>query len=185
MKTTKKIGFIAAAVLFTLSACNEKDDLQVNTIDGTYTGTITETTLKSASTTSGSTYNATAEVTKSGQNQIQVHFWGGEMDTTLMLDYYDNHDSIMVCLNDSDYEHMYGEDHMDSGMGGGMMGSNSGSGMMSNLSGDGTEWENHMNGSTQTGELHYGGFDLMGQSFGYSFRMQQGDLHFQGVKMSN
>ena len=76
MKTTKKIGFIAAAVLFTLSACNEKDDLQVNTIDGTYTGTITETTLKSASTTSGSTYNATAEVTKSGQNQIQVHFLG-------------------------------------------------------------------------------------------------------------
>ena len=180
MKTTKKIGFIAAVVLFTLSACNKKDDLQVNTIDGTYTGTITEATLKSTSTTSGSTYNATAEVTKSGQNRIQVHFWGGDMDTTLMLDYYDNHDSIMVCLNDSDYEAMYGQNHMGSGMSSGM-----GGGMMGNNPNNGTQWGNYMSGSHQAGQLHYGGFDLMGQSFGYTFRMQQGDLNFQGVKMSN
>lgn len=194
MRTTKKIVLIAAAVLFTLSACEKKDDFQANGMVGTYAGTITATMLKSASTANGNSYNATAEVTKLGKNQIQVHFWGGNMDTTLMLNYFNNHDSIMVCLNDSDYEHMYSENHISSGMGGGMMGgnsvggmmgSNSGGGMMGNSSGSGTEWKNHMNESHQGGNAHYGGFDMTAQTFGYSFRMQRNDLRFQGVKKGN
>jgi hypothetical protein len=30
------------------------------------------------------------------------------MDTTFMLNYYENHDSVMVCMTDSDFEHEYG-----------------------------------------------------------------------------
>lgn len=173
MKSIKKIGFAAVVALFALVACNKTEELAVNEIEGTYVGTITETAVKSVTLGNNSMYDATAEVTKSGRNQVQVHFWGGGMDTTLMLDYFDNHDSVMVCLNDTDYEAMYGHGHMGSGMGGGMMG---------NQSGNGTQWDNHMNENHHYGDEHFGGFDMMGQSFGYTFKMPSGNMTFQGTK---
>lgn len=190
MKSLKKIGFVALAI-FALASCNKTDDFSVNTIEGRYVGTITETgSLKSAS---GNVYSATADVSKLKEGEIQVHCFGGDIDTTFMLNYFENHDSVMVCLEGDDFDEMYG--HMNSGgmMGGtngGMMGgTNTGTntGMMGGTQGNhqsqnGTEWQNHMSSLHQAGDEHFGGFDMMGKSFGYTFKMPNGDMTFQGTK---
>lgn len=187
MKSIKKIGLAAVAALFALSACNKTDDLSVNTIEGTYVGTLSGTgSLKSAETWMTS---ATADVVKTSEGEIQVHCFGGEIDTTFMLNYFENHDSVMVCMQGADFDEMYG--HMSSGgmMGGtngGMMGGTNG-GMIGSTQGDhhsqnGTEWQNHMSSMHQAGDEHFGGFDMMGKSFGYTFKMPNGDMTFQGTK---
>lgn len=180
MKSIKKIAFAAVAALFVLSACNKEDDLSINTIEGTYVGTLSGTgSLKSAETWMTS---ATADVVKTSEGEIQVHCFGGEIDTTFVLNYFENHDSVMVCLEGEAFEEMYG--HMNSGgmMGGsngGMMGSSNG-GMMGGM--NGTDWQNHMSAMHQEGDEHFGGFDMMGKSFGYTFKMPNGDMTFQGTK---
>ena len=54
-------------------------------------------------------------------NEIEVHCFGKEIDTTFMLDYYEHNDSVMVCLTGSDFEFMYGHMLGEGHMGGGMM----------------------------------------------------------------
>lgn len=169
MKTSKKIGWIAGALLFVMVACEKTEDFNVNTLEGRYVGTLTSG-LKSAS---GATLNATADVTKTKNGEIEVHCYGGEFDSTFMLNYFENHDSIMVCLTDSDFEHEYG--HM---MGAGHMSG----GMMGNNSKNGTAWQNHMNSDHQTGDQHFGGVDMTGNTFGYTFKMTSGNVQFMGTK---
>ncbi|HYQ58208.1 MAG TPA: hypothetical protein VEP89_12785 [Draconibacterium sp.] len=172
MKSIKKIAFAAVAALFVLSACNKEDDLSINTIEGSYVGTLSGTgSLKSAETWMTS---ATADVVKTSEGEIQVHCFGDEIDTTFMLNYFENHDSLMVCLEGEAFEEMYG--HMNSG---GMMGGSNG-GMMGGM--NGTDWQNHMSSMHQEGDEHFGGFDMMGKSFGYTFKMPNGDMTFQGTK---
>lgn len=158
-------------------ACDKSDEsITDNNIEGTYEGTIT-TSLKSANTVMPGISNATAEIMKSGEDLIEVHCFSDDIDTTFMLNYYEDHDSVMVCLNGEAFQQMYG--HM---MGQGHMGG----GMMGNIDGDETEWMHHLNDEHQPGDEHFGGFDMMNHSFGYSFEMTDGDnhymLHFEGTK---
>lgn len=37
-----------------------------------------------------------------------MHCFGETLDTTFMLDYYENNDSVMVCLTGNDFTTMYG-----------------------------------------------------------------------------
>jgi hypothetical protein len=59
-------------------------------------------------------------------------------------------------------------------------------GMMSDITNGETEWRHHMDDEHQPGDEHFGGFDREHRSFGYSFRMMDGDspymLNFQGTK---
>ncbi|NQU32389.1 MAG: hypothetical protein HQ521_04075 [Bacteroidetes bacterium] len=171
---SKRIGIVVGLILFVLTACEKTDELQDSSIEGTYFGILSEGSgLKSASGAAGGDHGATADVRKTGEGQIEIHCYGGEFDTTFMLNYFENHDSIMVCLEGENFQAMYG--HM---MGNGHMSG----GMMGNHSNNGTGWANHMNGEHQQGDEHFGGFDRMGKTFGYTFKMESGDLHFQGVK---
>ena len=58
--------------------------------------------------------------------------------------------------------------------GGNMMGNNS------------TEWGKHMNSEHKSGDEHFGGFNMLDNTFGYSFKMMQGDSvyykKFHGTK---
>ncbi len=171
MKTSKKVSLVVVLMIFVFAACEKADEFNVNTIEGRYIGTLTEAgSLKSAG---GVSSVATTDITKTSKSEIQVHCYGDEIDTTFMLNYFENHDSVMVCLNGENFANMYGH----------MMGAeNMSGGMMGNHSNNSSGWANHMNDEHRPGDEHFGGFDMMGKSFGYTFRMQTGDLHFQGTK---
>ena len=68
-------------------------------IEGTYVGTLTNVnSLKGTTLSNNEGHDAVAEVKDMGNGEIQVHCYGEEMDTTFMLNYYENHDSVMVCI---------------------------------------------------------------------------------------
>lgn len=179
MKNLVKTICLTAVALVLFSACEKEEDngIQDNSVEGVYTGTLTEVGTKSANAFAGSKAEATAKVTKVGENEIRVNCYTSDFDTTFLLNYYEHHDSAYVCFTGEDFEEMYG--HM---LGGGhMMG-----GMMGDISNGETEWMHHMDDEHQEGDEHFGGFDMGNHSFSYSFRMNpddnSDDLFFQGTK---
>lgn len=182
MKTkTTMIGW--GMMLFALLIVSCEKETQTNNdlsygeqIAGTYTGTFSVDGLKSG-------IDAHAEIQLNSDSSIWVHCYGGEIDTTFMLQIFEHNDSIMVCLTGDDFFNEYG--HMsghNNNMGSGMMG---GSGHMGSGS---TEWNHHMDDSHTEGDEHFGGFDTMNHSFNYSFRDPLNItslIHFNGIKDSD
>lgn len=154
------------------------DNLKANGIEGVYDGTFSvSSSLKAGSLDGGEGDHGSAEIRVIRDNQIEVHCFGEDIDTTFMLDYYEHNDSIMVCLTGDDFEYMYG--HM---LGGGHMGG----GMMGDIHGGETQWAHHMNDEHENGDEHFGGFDTHEMTFSYSFKMMDESspyyLRFHGVK---
>lgn len=179
MKTRNqlKILVLAFVVTFMFGACQKDNQSANKNVEGTYVGNFTTTsTLKSAQVAANINGSATAVVSKLNDEQIEVHCFGDDLDSTFILNMYDNGDSVMICLDGQDFKNEYG--HM---MGdGSMMGSGN---MMGNNS---TEWGKHMNGEHKVGDHHFGGFDMQNSTFGYSFKMMTGSStnykKFQGTK---
>jgi hypothetical protein len=173
MKNTKIIS-VAILTLFVTIACEKSEDATLNTVEGNYVGTITtESTLKNVSTNIKTNFDAKAEVSRINNEQIQVHCFGSEFDTTFMLNYFEYYDSVMVCLTGDDFEHMYGHRYGEGHMSGGMM---------NDRQNGETEWMHHMSDEHIEGDEHFGGFDMMNQSFGYSFKMADHNYQFQGTR---
>ena len=172
-----KILLLAFVGIFVFGACQKDNQSENKNVEGTYVGNFTTTsTLKSAQLAANINSSATAVVSKLNDEQIKIHCFGDELDSTFILNMYDNGDSLMVCLDGQDFKNEYG--HM---MGdGSMMGSGS---MMGNNS---TEWGKHMNGEHKVGDNHFGGFDMQNGTFGYSFKTMTGSStnykKFQGTK---
>ncbi|HHN48461.1 MAG TPA: hypothetical protein ENN08_05970 [Bacteroidales bacterium] len=164
---------VSALVLF--PAC-EKEETNIGKVEGTYEGWLTENDLKSGGTVFGNPVEATAEVTITGKNEIRVHCYSNDFDTTFMLNYFEHHDSAYVCFTDNDFEVMYG--HIP---GYGHMG-----GMINNMHDDETEWLYHMDDEHKGGDEHFGGFDMTDNTFWYRFQMMDGNmpysLNFKGQK---
>ena len=171
----KKIILLSFLTVFIVSACNKTDDTPIKSVDGTYTGSFAK--ISSDGFSVGIPGNATSVVTKTGNELITVHCYGNVLDTTIMLNYYENHDSIIVCLTgnafNSMYGHMLGQGHMPGGM-------------MGDRDYNETEWEHHMKDEHNFGDVHFGGFDMMNQTFSYNFKMMEGPttfyMRFTGVK---
>jgi hypothetical protein len=173
MKEIKQLGIAFILSLFILVACKKTDDTSVNSIVGTYVGTYSaESGTKSISVVQASN-EAIAEITNIGNGQIQVYCYGSEIDTTFTLNYFEHNDSILVCLSGNDFEnrygHMYGSGHMSGGM-------------MSDMQNGETEWAHHMNDEHIARDEHFGGFDMIHNTFNYTFELNDGDYHFQGIK---
>lgn len=119
---------------------------------------------------------ATTEVTITGKNEVQLHCYSENFDTTFVMNYYAHNDSVYVCYTGEAFEEMYG--HM---LGNGHMG-----GMMDDMHNGETEWMHHMDEEHEDGDEHYGGFDMMSHSFSYTFIMNpdnaSDDIHFEGTK---
>ncbi|MGQ7871073.1 hypothetical protein [Sunxiuqinia sp. sy24] len=170
MKTIRKLFIAMVAVVFGFTACNKTDEPTDNSIEGTYVGTLTADGVKSASAESTGSGNARAEVTKINDEQIEVHCYSVDFDTTFMLNYFEDHDSVMVCLTGDDFEHRYGHSIGQGHMMGGMMG---------DMHEGETEWEHHMSDEHQEGDEHFGGFDMPNHSFSYRFEItEQNSTHF-------
>lgn len=182
MKKVKLL--LAATVLSTIffASCEKTDSLTVDSVAGKYVGTLSsDSGLKNTDGIASGEFDATVDVTDTGDGQIEVHCYGGDIDTTFMLNYYGNGDSTMVCLDGDAFEQMYGhimgDDHGSTGnMGqGGMMGSTGNMGGQMN-------WGDHMSGEHQEGDEHFGGFDMTNNTFDYTMQTGTGDLRFQGAK---
>jgi hypothetical protein len=174
MKKMKSFGMMMILATIVFTACNNADKDSENTIEGTYSGILTN---KSATGTIIGTGSATADISKTSDGLIQVHCFGTSIDTTFMLNYYESNDSILVCLTGSDFQNTYG--HM---MGQGhMMG-----GMMGDIKPGQTQWQHHMADEHKPGDVHYGGFNMMSNTFGYTFHKRDGNNHvimnFEGTK---
>ncbi len=171
-------GAILAIVVNAFLSCEKTDELDVNDIEGVYQGTFSISSfLKAAPFDGGQGDHGSAEVSMMGNNQIEVHCFGEEIDTTFMLDYYEHNDSVLVCLTGDEFESMYGHMLGEGHMSGGMMG---------DIQNGESEWMHHMNEEHKDGDEHFGGFDMGEHTFSYSFYMMDGTtpyyLKFHGVK---
>jgi hypothetical protein len=179
-------SFLAALVLIIaiigINACEETTDQINGGIEGTYVETFSPSTSLITILQDGTgEHEGRAGVTMMDDDQLQVHCFGNGFDTTILLDYYEHNDSIMVCLTGDDftneYGHMLGESHMSGGTMGNMMG---------DIGDGGTEWMHHMSDEHDEGDEHFGGFDMANGTFAYSFRMMGNAtmyyLNFHGVK---
>ena len=176
-------SMIAAALALTVAltgftSCEKTGDNTGSGIEGVYIGTFSiSSSLKSASPESLGAHHGTAVVTKTDEHQLELHCFGEEIDSTLMLDYYEHNDSIMVCLTGEEFTHMYGHALGQGHMAGGMMGDKK--------EGE-SNWMHHMDDEHAEGDEHFGGFDLTEGSFTYTFKLMEGSspyyLKFHGVK---
>jgi len=182
MKKTNKsliaVGLMLTAVSMGITSCEKSADVASTEIEGEYIGSFSiSVSLKSTPTAGPEQDHGTAVVSSLGDHQIEVHCFGEEFDSTLILDYYMHNDSVMVCLTGNDFTHMYGHSLGQGHMSGGMMGDKS--------EGD-TDWMHHIDDEHMAGDEHFGGFDLSEGSFTYSFKMLEGPspyyLKFYGVK---
>lgn len=166
----QKLLFALALGLFSLLGCEKNDDEITPTIEGIYEGTLElKSELKSYS---NNGHEGTAIVTKLNDKEIQVHCFGGNLDTTFMLNYFEDNDSVFVCLTGEAFQHRYGhrqgEGHMN---GGGMMHQN-----------NQTQWGQHINNEHNQGDEHYGGFHMESNSFNCVIDSGHGYYHFEGEK---
>lgn len=169
-KCMKGAGLMLAVVLMGFTSCEKTDELPNTGIEGEYLGVFsTSSSLKSTQLNVPDQDLGTAEVSMVGDNQIEVHCFGEEIDTTFMLDYYEHNDSLMVCLTGEDFEGMYGHMLGDGHMGGGMMG---------DIQNGESNWMHHMNDEHNAGDEHFGGFDMAEHTFTYSFKMMDGTTHY-------
>jgi len=157
-----KVVFAFTLALILL-ACQKNDDFISDEITGSYVGTIS--TIGS----NNSSSDATADVRRLG-NQIEVHCYGGDFDATIILDLYQNGNDIMVCLTGQDFENMYG--HMPGN-----------SNWNWNMPHQGLDWMQHLNNEHQQGDEHFGYFNMEHHTFSYTFKMSNGDFHFQGTRI--
>lgn len=176
MKKLIKFTFLTMLIIGSIAACNNEEDNNVS-VEGMYNGTLTQVNeLKGADNDVNNSYVAHADVSKNGNREITVHCYGEGFDTTIVLNYFHDNDSIHVCMTGDDfynhYGHMYGEGHMGN--------------MMGDMDDDETEWMHHMADEHENGDQHYGGFSSNCHSFEYSFEMHdsQGNyyLRFYGEK---
>lgn len=157
---------IAAALFF--GSCEKENaapDLTVEVV-GKYIGDLTD---KQTLTTK----SATVDVVKSGDNTVEIHCYSEWMDTTLIMDLYENADSIMVCFsNDEDFYNQYGH-HLSENHN------------MMNRSAD-YGWMDHKNEEHDNSDKHFGGFDTDMHTFNYLFNVQSEnnlkEMHFEGKK---
>lgn len=164
------IGLSMMYIILTFVSCSESTSGPSGDIEGIYYGSFTRTSSLKATSEAVSNSNSGdeyAEIHRLEGNQIQVHCFGEEIDTTFMLDYYMHNDSVLVCLTGDDFENMYGHMLGAGHMGGGMMGGN----MMGDIGDNETEWMHHMSDEHEEGDEHFGGFDMQNGMFTYFIRM--------------
>ena len=159
--------FLTITVVILLFSCDTSDSITSNNdVSGTYVGTLTAINTAGRGNTEA-VIPATTIVQNVG-NQIEIHCVGENFDETLMLDLYENGEQMMVCFTGEAFEEMYG--HM---LGGGNM-------VGGNMQGNNNQWMQHLNNDHEESDEHFGGFDMQHHSFNYTFKMNNGDFHFQG-----
>lgn len=156
MKNLRKLSIIAlAALTIGLVSCNKNDqanpDLTAQ-VTGTYEGTLTTNNLKTTS-------PATSDITKVNDYTVQIHCYGDDIDTTFMLELYEDGNMMRVCFTDNDFYNKYGHNKKENHH---MMGNNSGW----------TTWQQHISNDHDQNDKHFGFFNMDKHQFDYSFEIK-------------
>lgn len=158
MKAVALKTFIKAFLLSMIMVSCAKNNLNsrgyLNEVSGTYKGQFISTD------TNYQGIQATADISKTENDQLLIHCYGNPIDTSFLLDAFENGDSVMVCETGNDFYHEYGH-------------SGNGYHMMDMRMGE-SEWMHHLHDNHQPGDIHYGGFDLKHHSFNYRLKIKNG-----------
>jgi hypothetical protein len=158
---------LGLAVASAIASCSTNEDpVQRNVsnqVIGTYEGTLTSSIAQTV-------VPATAEVTSAGAYTVRMHCFSADLDTTLVLDLYQEGNMMRVCLTGDDFEKEYGHN-------------------MSNdhpMMGDNWTWQQHMSHDHNPSDNHYGHFDMNARTFDYTFEFKVMPLsrsrHFSGKR---
>jgi len=166
-------GLILSVVLIGVTSCEKTNDQLISDLEGTYIGSFSRlTSLKSALKDGGAENEGVAEITMMENDQIRVHCYGDEIDTTFILDVYAHYDDYLVCQTGDEFRQEYG--HEKGGM------------HMGHMSGSQTEWMHHLEDDHEDEDDHFGAFDMGEGTFSYAFRMMENltpyYLKFHGKK---
>ena len=159
MRTIKFSAVMAIALsLLFITSCKKDDDFTtaldyLNDITGNYEGTFTRNNKKVGGDT------AYAEIRHINGNLLEIHCFGDLLDTTFVMEMYANQDSIMLCATGSDFENIYGHEQGEYHMNHHKNGEN--------------EWMHHQSDNHNSGDEHYGGFNLTKHQFYYRFVLDQ------------
>lgn len=166
MKKFRLIAISMTLLVFVLTACDKSELSFENEIEGNYIGTLAKIDSLDEIIV-GTEEDAIAEITKIGNKTIQVHFNSVEVDTTFMLNYYEDMERVMVCYTGDDFEYMYGHMLGEGHINGGMMG---------DMQNNETEWTHHLNDEHQESDEHFGSFNMQDHTFEYKFELTEGGL---------
>lgn len=176
----KKIGLattIITIISMVFGACEKSELPSDKPIEGIYIGTITNLDNQKSKAYDNILEDATVEVIKIGNSMIEVQLYNTEMDTTFILNYFDNMDNVRVCLAGNDFKETYGHEFTPDHISRGMVG---------HIQNNETEWMHHLMDEHQPGDEHFGAFDTENNSFSYPFsRMEDGitqNMLFEGKK---
>ncbi len=162
MVKTKSIFAAAILGLLVLAVSCTKNGTEKNSlipvIEGTYTGTLSDS--------NGLKHEGTADVSAVNDSVLQIHCYDTDgFDTTFVMEFYADNDSVMLCNTGEDFVNRYGYEmtgahHMWQAMSEHMSGG---------MSMDSNDWEQHLRNQHQPGDAHYGGFDMRDSTFTYRF----------------
>lgn len=161
----KKVNLILVALIgvTVLMSCKKDQNPSIENVVGNYKGTLIDPITQNNEGT------ATTEVTQIDDETVQIHCTGTNLDTTIVINVYENNDSLMCCSHQ-----MSAGCHDGNGngmMGGGMMGGNNNK--------KSSNWNNHKKTMSCQSGTHGGGFDTNNNSFNYLFN---NNLKFSGTK---
>ena len=169
MKTIKYLGITAIVMIALFIGSCTKDENKNETKDlaaevaGTYKGSLVEIGQPGS-------VEATAIVTKTEINTVDIHCYSSDFDTTFMMELFENGDSMMVCNFGDDFIMHYGHARM-----------NDHHNMMGDP--DWQNWNHHLSEEHQAGDEHFGGFDRMEHNFGCRFVINSDStLQFNGIR---
>ncbi len=166
MKTLKILSISIVVILVTFTvACNKKNNVQdlSSEISGTYTGTLKSNNQKNVS-------DAVADISESGDNQIEIHCYGNEIDTTFEQRLFDDGDTIQMCSAGEDFYNEYGHQMTNQGEHHDMMtGTND------------ISWMHHMDEEHDENDEHFGFFKPSEGIFSYTFNLMSGGVSYTAV----
>lgn len=157
---------IVSIGMFIIS-CNKDDVVSSTHVIGAYNGTLT-TNLGSGSNTQDNSKSATSIVTTIGK-KIEVYCYNDDFSATVLLNIYENGDYMMTCLSGDEFESMYGHSLSQENMVGYIQNSN-------------LQWTQHLNLEHIETDKHYGSFDMLNNSFSYTFFIDGIEYYFEGEK---
>ncbi|OFX43768.1 MAG: hypothetical protein A2046_05110 [Bacteroidetes bacterium GWA2_30_7] len=167
----KKVNLILVALIgvTVLMSCKKDQNSGIDNIVGNYKGTLIDPVTQNNEGT------ATTEVTQIDDETVQIHCSGANFDTTMVINVYENSDSLMCCTHQMSSGCHKGNSNGGGMMGGGMMGGNNNK--------KSKNWDNHKKTMSCQNGTHNGGFDTNNNSFNYLFNMSgQNGLKFSGTK---
>ncbi|MCF6364816.1 MAG: hypothetical protein L3J35_01295 [Bacteroidales bacterium] len=163
MKTFKILSITAIiAMSVAIVSCDKNNQIKDLTIDivGSYTGTVTSNNKAGVS-------DATADITRTDDNQIEIHCYGSEIDTTFIQRLFEDGDMIQMCTVGNDFYNEYGHDMTDQSEHHNMM-----------KDSEGMSWAHHMDEEHENGDEHYGLYNSNSNVFTYTFKIMSGNTSY-------